>query len=204
MKTIFIINPKAGQKKDIDKIIEEIRAVSKEINATVDTYITECPGDGERYVREYCMSGEKARFIACGGDGTLSEVVTGSIDRKDCLIAVLPIGTGNDFCRNFCQNEIEEIFDGHTVDCDAIKCTLINRDTKKVLYCANMINIGFDCNVATLVARLKRIPLITGSAAYIMSILINFFEKKTTGLRQVLLQRMAPGCLLYSILPRLT
>lgn len=183
MKTIFIINPKAGQKKDIDKIIEEIRAVSKEINATVDTYITECPGDGERYVREYCMSGEKARFIACGGDGTLGEVVNGAYGFEGVEVGVIPMGTGNDFCRNFPRrdvfSDIRAQLSGKTMKCDLIRYTT----NEKTRYCVNMFNIGFDCNVADMTNTMKTKPFISGSLAYFLSIFCILVKKKGANLK---------------------
>jgi len=178
MKTVFVINPAAGKKAGNDNLKSKIEIAARNKNADFEIYTTKLVGDAERFVRDYPCDATELCFVACGGDGTLSEVVTGSIDRKDCLIAVLPIGTGNDFCRNFCQNEIEEIFDGHTVDCDAIKCTMINGDTKKVLYCANMINIGFDCNAADLCSRMKTKPLISGTLAYVLSVLVMLIRKK--------------------------
>ena len=50
-------------------------------------------------------------------------------------------------------------------------------------YCANMFNIGFDCNVVELAGRLKKKPLISGSVAYLLAVAGMFIRKKGISLR---------------------
>lgn len=50
-------------------------------------------------------------------------------------------------------------------------------------YCANMFNIGFDCNVVDLTAKLKTYPLLAGSMAYLMAVLCILVRKKGADLR---------------------
>jgi YegS/Rv2252/BmrU family lipid kinase len=62
---------------------------------------TRCPRDAERLAREGARAGVE-RMLVAGGDGTLSEVVTGLVsaglaDRVS--VGVLPLGTGGDFRR---------------------------------------------------------------------------------------------------------
>jgi len=60
---------------------------------------TQASGDGRRLASENAKRGTKL-IIACGGDGTISEVANGIIESKeDCELAVLPSGTGGDFRR---------------------------------------------------------------------------------------------------------
>lgn len=60
---------------------------------------TEASGDGRRLAAEAATQGTKL-IIACGGDGTISEVANGIIDSKqESELAVLPSGTGGDFRR---------------------------------------------------------------------------------------------------------
>ena len=46
-----------------------------------------------------------------------------------------------------------------------------------------MFNIGFDCNVVDLTAKLKNYPLIAGSFAYLMGVAITYIKKKGAKLR---------------------
>ncbi|MBR5528655.1 MAG: hypothetical protein IKV97_06580 [Clostridia bacterium] len=205
MKTIFIINPCAGKKDLSDSISKTVRDAGK----NADIYITRSRGDAADFVKAYCEKNGPARFIACGGDGTLSEVLCGVMECEGCEIGVIPSGTGNDFRRNFDKyldfSDVNEQMTCTTVWCDAIKYTLTAGEHKICGYCANMINIGFDCNVASLTSRLKTKPFIRGSFAYFLSILINLAGKKGADLDifldgekvhsgKLLLTSIANGC----------
>lgn len=205
MKTIFIINRHAGKGNRTEKYINLIRNAG----ADVEIHITRAVGDATAFVREYCEKNGAARFIACGGDGTLCEVLNGAMGYHDAEIGVVPLGTGNDFCRNFGKSfdfsDISAQINGKAVKCDAIKYTLCSNGINKEGYCANMINIGFDCNVACLTAELKKKPFVSGSFAYFLSILINLIGKKGAELDisldgagvhngKLLLTSLANGC----------
>ena len=206
MKTIFIINPCAGQGNKTDRLIDRINRMS---DSDVGIYITKAVGDATRYVREYCETHGVARFIACGGDGTFSEVLNGVIHHDEAEIGVIPIGTGNDFCRNFVSDSaFDDIYaqvEGDSIRCDAIKYTTETEQGIVSGYCANMFNIGFDCNVADLTSKMKTKPLISGSMAYLLSIFSNLVAKKGANLRidmdgeekhrgKLLLTSIANGC----------
>lgn len=186
MKTVFVINPKAGQGTGLEKLIESIRNAANKLKADVEIYVTKAIGDAERYVREYCKVFGGARFIACGGDGTLGEVLNGAIEQPDSQIGVMPYGTGNDFRRNFGSQEdfldVEAQITADCTRCDAIRYTKETDGKKQARYCANMFNIGFDCNVADLTAKMKTRPFISGSLAYFISIFAILIKKKGANL----------------------
>lgn len=187
MKTVFIVNPKAGQGKNIDSIIERIKQTAEKLKAETYIYVTQAVGDAERFVREYCKTNGAARFIACGGDGTLSEVLNGVVDTKETEIGVFPLGTGNDFCRNFETESgfenIESQISSACVKCDVIKYKTVVNGEEKSGYCVNMFNIGFDCNVADMTAKMKEKPFISGSVAYLLSIFAILIKKKGANLK---------------------
>lgn len=182
MKTYFIINPAAGQGNRIKELGSEILEAAKRVNADIEMYFTKFSGDARDFVKKICEDNPNSRFIACGGDGTLNEVLNGAIGYDRAQIGVYPMGTGNDFCRNFKITEnflnIEAQLNGETVICDAIKYSYFSDGKKKIGYCANMFNIGFDCNVANMTASIKKKPFISGSLAYFISIFINLIKKK--------------------------
>jgi len=208
-KTIFIVNPAAGQGKAIDRFLSEIKAITKKLGTDTEIYITKAVGDATLFVRDYCKKYGEARFIACGGDGTLGEVVNGAIDYEKAEVGIIPMGTGNDFCRNFNQsnsfNDIEAQLLGNTTKCDAIRYSSNVNGVLKTGYCVNMFNIGFDCNVADMTARMKQKPFISGSMAYFLSIFAILIRKKGANLEieldgnkkhrgQLLLTSLANGC----------
>ena len=49
MKTIFIINPKAGTGKNLDKRKDEITKMAAELGVEVGFYITKAVGDAEKF-----------------------------------------------------------------------------------------------------------------------------------------------------------
>ena len=183
MKTIFVVNPKAGQGKGLDKLYAAIESARTQYELDVDVYTTTAVGDATRFVADYCKTNPPARFIACGGDGTANEVLNGMIDVPECEMGVLPIGTGNDFCRNFpdCGNfkDVLAQIGGKTQRCDAIRI-----DTEgQTFYCMNMVNIGFDSNVAAMTVEMKKKPFVSGPLAYFVSIFGTLIPKKGTDLK---------------------
>ena len=191
MRTVFIVNPKAGKGRGREKFIKEIEAASKKTGVAVEVYSTRAVGDGEalaaQLAREAEARGEETRIIACGGDGTLNEVLNGAMRHDHVAIGVVPIGTGNDFCRNFPEAgdflDIEAQLTGTVMACDAIRYSGMLDGRVQTRYCANMFNIGFDCNVVDLTAKLKTYPLLAGSMAYLMAVLCILIKKKGADLR---------------------
>ena len=47
MRTVFIVNPKAGKGRGREKFIKEIEAASKKTGVAVEVYSTRAVGDGE-------------------------------------------------------------------------------------------------------------------------------------------------------------
>ncbi len=187
MKTVFIVNPCAGQGEKSDSLVRSIKDVLNFAQSDAEIYITKAVGDACVFVREYCTKHGAARFIACGGDGTLSEVLNGAIGFDDAEIGVIPCGTGNDFCRNFGrQYDFDNILyqlEGESQKCDAIRYTTELDGNVTQGYCVNMFNIGFDCNVAELTSTMKKKPFISGSLAYFVSIFVMLVKKKGADLK---------------------
>ena len=100
MKHIFIINPAAGKENASEKICAALDAMSKSVDYEI--YQTQAPGDATAYIRNYCMnSTERMRFYACGGDGTLNEVVNGLVGFEHASLGCYPCGSGNDFVKYY-------------------------------------------------------------------------------------------------------
>ncbi len=178
MKYCFIINPASGKPQSKegleDKILECARAHG------VDAIImkTEQAGDMQRYIAKIAEehASEQICIYACGGDGTLCEAVGGIMalpDRSGIYLGVVPVGTGNDFVRNFGGKEpfldIDAQLEASPIDVDLLKCN----DT----YCVNMVNIGFDCQVVVKTAKIKRHRLVPSRLAYILGLAATLIKK---------------------------
>ena len=187
MRNIFVINPCAGQGNGLDKLKEDILKAAKKTEIDVELYYTNSVGDAENFARNVASTGEEVRFFACGGDGTLNEVVNGVYGMDNVEVGVVPIGTGNDYVRNYGTGKdflnLKAQLCGESREVDLIQYSGILDGTEQVRYCANMINIGFDCNVVDKTAEMKTKPLVSGSMAYLLSVLAILVKKKGANLR---------------------
>lgn len=178
MKHIFIINPNTAR-KNVEKLVDDITEACTETGVDWEIYHTDRPRAAKYYSKTVAEKGEPVRFYACGGDGTLNEVANGIIGHDNAEVAVIPMGTGNDFIRNFSPStaftNIRSQLKGV-----ARKFDLIKYNTK---YMVNTINIGFDCAVVNLVERLRNWPLISGAKSYTICAFLEMFPLPCQKLR---------------------
>ena len=170
MRHIFIINPAAGKS---DKTAE-YRARIEEACAGLDYEIavSQAPGDCARIAREAAKTGQEVRLYACGGDGTLNEVVSGAAGFDNAAVTAFVGGSGNDFVKIFDDREafrdLSRLLDAETAVFDLIDC---NGDTAINICC-----VGLDSRIGAEMARFKRLPFVSGSFAYILSMVVNLFK----------------------------
>ena len=144
MQTIFIMNPCAGEKNGLAELKAKLsRCKDAE---TCKIYITTAPHNATEYVRAYCEGhpDEPVRFIACGGDGTLNEVVNGAVGFKQAEVGIYPCGSGNDFVKSWGGADkfldVEKLLKAGTIKIDLLKIG--------DCYSDNVVNFGFDTTVA--------------------------------------------------------
>ncbi|MBO4979992.1 MAG: diacylglycerol kinase family lipid kinase [Clostridia bacterium] len=182
MKHIFILNPAAGKRGRADEFEQSIRAIATEKGIFFEIHHTDEVGDASVFVREYCLREPETvlRFYACGGDGTLGRVVSGAVGAANAEVAVVPIGTGNDFVRVLGKNE--DFLDiAAQIEAEATPFDVLQWNDK---YCVNMINIGFDGEVAARVSEGRgRVP---GKLAYIYGVACEFFKMSKAKFRCVM------------------
>ena len=96
MKTVhLIINPNAGTRK-ARRFLPEIISVFNRAGYFCTVYITEKRGDAAAFAREH--AGGADLVAACGGDGTLNEVITGLLlGGHKTPLGYIPCGSTNDF-----------------------------------------------------------------------------------------------------------
>lgn len=177
MRHVFVINPAAGKGKALDWVNPKIEALSKQPGFVYDIHVTAGPYEAIGYVREYAQryasSGETLRFYACGGDGTVYEVVNGMWDMPNTEFTAVPLGSGNDFIRLFGERgdflDMENVVNGQSVLLDLIRCG----DQIAI----NQCSMGFDAEVCARQSFYKRLPLVSGEGAYIVAIFERFIKK---------------------------
>lgn len=138
-KKLFILSTKAGKKefKDFkDKIVETYRKHNR--SDEVEIVMTEYKDHAKDAAREFSKDNNLEKIvIVCGGDGTLGEV-SNVLVNTDTAISVIPMGTANDFSKNFDFKNfsLENTFDPIVSPIDLIK---VNES-----YCINALSLGFD------------------------------------------------------------
>ena len=90
----LIANPIAGKGKAA-KIAQKAYRQLTEQGAKGVIELTTQPGDANRIAREAIQNGGRW-IIACGGDGTVHEIVNAIAEKSDVVLGMLPCGKGND------------------------------------------------------------------------------------------------------------
>ncbi len=169
MKHLFIINPAAGSRDRTKQYSKHIREVCAQRGLECNIEISAAPGDCCRIARKAAETGEEYRIYACGGDGTLNEVVQGAAGYDNVAVSVLSGGSGNDFVKLFDDPkaffDLERLLDAQEETFDLIRC---NGDIA-----LNICSVGLDARIGTDVALYKRFPLLSGFRAYAASTVVN-------------------------------
>ncbi len=175
IKHLFIVNPAAGKKNSLCDLTKKIETVFDKLNDSEHTYeiaVTQNKGDACRITAEAADKYENLRVYACGGDGTLNEVVNGAAKRKNVSVCPVPVGSGNDFVRGFDNVKKENFLDiAKCVNANTIPCDLLKVDNS---YCVNIISAGLDAVVGKRHGIFKKWPFVTGGFAYKISLATAF------------------------------
>ncbi len=169
MKHLFIINPAAGSRDRTADYSEVIHKLCRARGLDYDIRVSTAPGECRRIAREAAQTGAELRLYACGGDGTLNEVVQGAAGCPNAAITVFSGGSGNDFVKIFNDPQaffdLERLLDAEEATFDLIRC---NDDIA-----LNICSVGLDARIGTDVSRYKRLPLLHGFRAYAASTVVN-------------------------------
>ena len=169
MTHLFIINPAAGSRNRTDAYSEVIHRVCREQGLSYEVRVSTAPGECRRIAREAAETGEELRIYACGGDGTLNEVVQGAAGFDNVAVTVFSGGSGNDFVKIFDEPQaffhLERLLDAQEVSFDLIRC---NDDLS-----LNICSVGLDARIGVDVSNYKRLPLLSGFRAYAASTVVN-------------------------------
>lgn len=174
MKHVFIINPVAGNGIDHITYSEKIKKAFSELGIEdYEIHVTTGIGNANEFAKEKVKTGEHIRFYACGGDGTLSEVVNACAEHKNAEVAAIPLGSGNDFIRIFGSKEdlldLKAHINGTPMEFDLIKY--------EDQYAINQCSMGLDAEVCAKQADFKKLPFLSPETAYTVALLYCFIGK---------------------------
>jgi len=182
-KSWFIIaNPTSGN-KNFKKNWNEIQQLLNQNNIEYSFELTTHSGHEEKLVHQAIKKGF-TQFISVGGDGTLHHVTNGIMSQKtinptDIILAVIPLGTGNDWVKNYhiekdFTKNITYIKQGKTLlqDIGMMEVEGLLSSKKRIRYFNILGGIGYDAYVVHKLNKLKRF----GSIAYLLSGIIGLLS----------------------------
>ena len=183
---LFILNPAAGKhdqtealKRDIRELFQKDPTLKEE---RFEIAVTRAAGDAAVITEQKAGEHpEGLRVYACGGDGTLNEVVCGAAEKPHVSVCPIPVGSGNDFIKYFEDIPREKFLDlagcvrGKAAPCDLLKAG--------EHYCLNIASVGLDAVTAARQQKVKKIPFVSGSFAYKIALFYSFLSSMKNPIR---------------------
>ena len=189
-KWFVVVNPISGSGKGLDDF-PLISKLLRDNGISCEAVFTEHKCHATELTVSAINSGYR-HIIVVGGDGTLHEVVNGlfiqkSVEPSDVTIAVIAVGTGNDWIRMFgipthYSEAIRAIKEGYTFLQDVAAVEYEESRFRQVRYTANVAGAGFD---AAVIQRLQhmRAKGCKGKSSYLRALAYTFFRYKPTGVK---------------------
>ncbi len=175
MKHLFIVNPAAGGSDHSEEIRVKVEYVffKRGRKDNYEIYITKAPLDAIDKIKHEAEFEDHLRVYSCGGDGTFNECASAAALLSNVAVCPFPIGTGNDFCRMFGDEQslyknLDALIDGWETPIDLIRCN--------GKYSANICSVGIDARIGTSVHKYSSLPLVGGSGGYVISAIVNMFQ----------------------------
>lgn len=166
----IILNPQAGLGAAKNKA-DPLRPLVNELGGA-DWSETTQPRQAIDLARQAAGEGYDL-VVAAGGDGTAHEVMNGLLlvpAAQRPSMAILPIGSGNDFCHmtGLSRQPEEALHQIYTNPDGFIDVGLLQMDDGRREYFGSALGIGFD---ATVTIRAKRLTFVRGYLMYLTAVL---------------------------------
>jgi len=152
---MVLINPMAGDHKGRDNWAK-ISLLLDHYRIAYQHHFTESPRHSIKLIQDFLGQGFR-KFIMAGGDGLLNEAVNAIftqtvVDPKLVTLAVIPVGTGNDWARTFnipldYEAAVKVIRNGKALRHDIGRVFYHIKEEEKSWYFINVCGMGFDAEV---------------------------------------------------------
>lgn len=179
----FIVNPRAGSGKTMSEWVPAEHLLDR-LGIPYVTALTDHRRHATSLALEAAADGYR-KIAAVGGDGSLHEVFNGicswcaktGTPTEDFFLAVVPIGSGNDWIKSLgVPNDVEDVVElihkRSFGKMDVVKATSV---AGKVSYMANIGGIGFDSHVCKRVNMQKESGM-RGKMIYLNSLRYTLFN----------------------------
>lgn len=149
MKTVFIINPVAGN----GNALKKWNRFAQTIQFPYETVLTQTSGHATNVVQSYKETGEKTLIIGFGGDGTLREIIAGAAGAEHLVVGAIAAGSGNDFGRGFQSFANAQSIEKFLMHPETRREDLGELQNGEVHRFASSSGVGFDAEISALVNR---------------------------------------------------
>ena len=173
---VLITNPISGKGKAAAIAEQALQRLTAE-GYTGRLELTTQPGDANRIAGGAIENGSHW-IIACGGDGTIHEIVNAIAEKPNVVLGVLPCGKGNDFA---------EALKIPTKPVEAIQ-VLLEGATRQVdlgkigdRYFDTIVTCGYDAEVSRRVTE-EGAPF-SGTASYVYTAITTLFRYRSPAVR---------------------
>lgn len=172
MEHIFLVNPAAGKEDPTPAAERAAAQLENMLGEHCKLQISRAPGELTKLAKKAGAAGDEVRLYACGGDGTFHEVVAGAMEFPNVAVTCLPLGSGNDFIKQFPNPEA--FFQTERFG-DTVEKRLDLMDVSGSV-AVNVCSVGFDARIGTQIDRYRRLPLLSGPRAYWASVVVNLIR----------------------------
>lgn len=150
--SLMVVNPMS--KKGTERA-SNVRRMARRGGVDLEETSTDHPDDIGSTIEFWSKRFGGSRVIlVVGGDGAINQVINNimlSRSNKNVVLAPVPAGTANDFCRSMkltsVEASLEAIADFKVRTIDIIKID-ITSTKDQVRYCSNIIGVGLDADLA--------------------------------------------------------
>lgn len=145
---VLLYNPKAGNRQ-IQSQIDYIAERMQKMNYALRLYRSPMKGSITEYIQEYVSEQNTDLILISGGDGTLNECVNGLAQKQlDIPLAILPLGTANDFAYSaHIPNDIEGALD--LIEIGELRYVDIGKVNDR--YFINVCNMGLFSGISHII-----------------------------------------------------
>jgi diacylglycerol kinase (ATP) len=171
-KVKLILNPMADMGRAW-KTANDLRPIAQEFSGELTWSGTVYPSHGIELAKQAAQEGYDM-VVALGGDGTVHEVMNGLMqvpENKRPVMAVVPIGSGNDFAYSLGITQKPSHALAHALKAENVQPVdigLLTDEHGRSEYFDNTLGIGFD---AIVTIRSHKLPIVKGFLMYLTAVI---------------------------------
>ena len=175
---VIIANPAAGRSR-AERSAKKLAQAIQGHGERVEVSVTRGPGNAEELAREAVKTGA-TRVVACGGDGTIHEVVNGLMsaanDADGVALGIISSGRCNDF--HFALGLPDS--SAKAIDY-LVRSTVRSIDLGRIgdRYFTTIVTLGFDSEVSQYVEQGSPPRFLRGTASYLYGAVVKLIKYRS-------------------------